>query len=242
MAGSFALAALLYALPIAARTNYEGCTSFTSTVTVRPEPGYGNTYNTVIWYVSDTLEICKGVDCGGGRAPPRSVPGCPIYKGTETVTPEFLDHDPIAPQTADESEDKSSHITAAPTLTTTEAEAEEPETTEAEESEASETTITETTISETSSVVPEESETSTKSETEAKETSVEAPEATTVATKPVHKSNETASLTKGPGETSAKEEATPQPTAIDSDSAGAGVTAKGLTLVAGLIGVLAWVL
>ncbi|KAJ4123045.1 hypothetical protein NW768_010037 [Fusarium equiseti] len=100
MARSIALAALLYALPIAARTNYDGCTSFTSTVTVRPEPGYGNTYEKVMWYVSDTLEICEGVDCGGGRAPPRSVPGCPLYKGTETVTPRFLDSDPMAEETA----------------------------------------------------------------------------------------------------------------------------------------------
>ncbi|KAF4955913.1 hypothetical protein FSARC_11728 [Fusarium sarcochroum] len=237
MARSFALAALLYALPIAAKTDIEGCTSFTSTVTVRPEPGYGNTYNTVIWYVSDTLEICKGVDCGGGRAPPRSVPGCPIYKGTETVTPEFLDHDPMSPKTADASKDKSSQITAAPTLTSTEAEAEETKTSEVEESETSETLVTET-----SSAASEEVETSTKIETEAKETSVEAPEPTTVVTKPAHKSNETVSLTKGPGETSAKEEATPQPTAVDSPSAGSGITAKGLTLVVGLVGVLAWVL
>ncbi|GKU08305.1 siderophore biosynthesis protein [Fusarium langsethiae] len=95
MARSIALAALLYALPIAAKTDIEGCTSFTSTVTVRPEPGYGNTYQKVIWYMSDTLEICEGVDCGGGRAPPKSVPGCPLYKGTETVTPRFLETDPV---------------------------------------------------------------------------------------------------------------------------------------------------
>ena len=83
-----------------AKTDIEGCTSFTSTVTVRPEPGFGNTYETVIWYVPDTLEICKGVDCGGGRAPPRNVPGCPMYSGTETVTPSFLDADPAKPTTA----------------------------------------------------------------------------------------------------------------------------------------------
>ncbi|KAM0231939.1 hypothetical protein ACHAPO_008238 [Fusarium lateritium] len=99
MARSIALAVLLYVLPIAAKTNIEGCTSFTSTVTVRPEPGYGNTYERVMWYVSDTLEICEGVDCGGGRAPPKSVPGCPLYKGTEAVTPRFLESDPMAPAT-----------------------------------------------------------------------------------------------------------------------------------------------
>jgi hypothetical protein len=94
MARSIALAALLYALPIAAKTDIEGCTSFTSTVTVRPEPGYGNTYEKVVYYLEDTLEICEGVDCGGGRAPPKNVPGCPLYKGTETVTPKFLERDP----------------------------------------------------------------------------------------------------------------------------------------------------
>lgn len=86
-----------------AKTDIKGCTSFTSKVTVRPEPGYGNTYDTVIWYVSDTLEICAGVDCGGGRAPPKSVPGCPLYEGTETVTPKFLDEDPMKPTEAPES-------------------------------------------------------------------------------------------------------------------------------------------
>jgi hypothetical protein len=80
-----------------AKTDLAGCTSFTSTVTVRPEPGYGNTYQTVIWFVPDTLEICAGVDCGGGRAPPKTVPGCPAYTGTETVKASFLATNPFAP-------------------------------------------------------------------------------------------------------------------------------------------------
>ncbi|KAJ5018155.1 hypothetical protein K4K57_006220 [Colletotrichum sp. SAR 10_99] len=95
-----------YILPVVAaaglalaKTDIEGCTSITSTVTVRTEIGYGNTYETVIWYVPDTLEICRGVDCGGGRAPPRKVPGCPMYSGTETVTASFLSTDPAAPHT-----------------------------------------------------------------------------------------------------------------------------------------------
>jgi hypothetical protein len=62
---------------------------------VRPEPGYGNTYQSIVWYVPDSLEICQGVDCGGGRAPPKKVPGCPLYEGTETVTPSFLKSDPM---------------------------------------------------------------------------------------------------------------------------------------------------
>ncbi|GKT46227.1 uncharacterized protein ColSpa_06408 [Colletotrichum spaethianum] len=97
---------LRYFLPIVAgtavlaKTDIEGCTSFTSTVTIDPSPGYGNTYETVIWYVPDTLEICKGVDCGGGRAPPRKVPGCPAYSGTETITASFLAANPAAKPTA----------------------------------------------------------------------------------------------------------------------------------------------
>ncbi|KAH9232002.1 hypothetical protein K456DRAFT_54499 [Colletotrichum gloeosporioides 23] len=94
-----------------AKTDIEGCTSFTSTVTVRTEIGYGNTYETVIWYVPDTLEICRGVDCGGGRAPPRKVPGCPMYSGTETVTASFLSTDPAAPV--------STVVTVTPTKTST---------------------------------------------------------------------------------------------------------------------------
>ncbi|KAK1964882.1 hypothetical protein LY78DRAFT_581551 [Colletotrichum sublineola] len=90
----------LAATAVLAKTDLEGCTSFTSTVTVDPSPGYGNTYQTVIWYVPDTLEICRGVDCGGGRAPPRKVPGCPAYSGTDTVTASFLATNPAAKPTA----------------------------------------------------------------------------------------------------------------------------------------------
>lgn len=62
--------------PAAARTDYEGCVS-----TALPA--------TTVWYVPGTGELCEPVDCGGGRAPPKTVPGCPAYKGTETVTPKF---------------------------------------------------------------------------------------------------------------------------------------------------------
>ncbi|EFQ25876.1 uncharacterized protein GLRG_01020 [Colletotrichum graminicola M1.001] len=90
----------LAATAVLAKTDQEGGTSFTSTVTVDPSPGYGNTYETVIWYVPDTLEICRGVDCGGGHAPPRKVPGCPAYSGTDTVTASFLTTNPAAKPTA----------------------------------------------------------------------------------------------------------------------------------------------
>lgn len=39
----------------------------------------------VHWFDPDTGEICDPLDCGGGRAPPKTdVPGCPMYTGTET--------------------------------------------------------------------------------------------------------------------------------------------------------------
>lgn len=37
----------------------------------------------VHWYDPDDGQICDPLDCGGGRAPPKTdVPGCPQYKGT----------------------------------------------------------------------------------------------------------------------------------------------------------------
>lgn len=45
----------------------------------------------MIWFVPETGEICDFPDCGGGRAPPKySVPGCPLYTGTATLTPSYL--------------------------------------------------------------------------------------------------------------------------------------------------------
>ncbi|KAH6842657.1 hypothetical protein B0I37DRAFT_436374 [Chaetomium sp. MPI-CAGE-AT-0009] len=74
-----ALPLLLLAGPAAARTDYEGCVS-----TKLPAA------QSTIWYVPGTGELCEPLDCGGGRAPPKTVPGCPAYKGTETVTPRFF--------------------------------------------------------------------------------------------------------------------------------------------------------
>src|SRR6186713_591948 len=45
------------------------------------------------WFDPDTGEICDPLDCGGGRAPPKTnVPGCPAYTGTElrNTLPSFL--------------------------------------------------------------------------------------------------------------------------------------------------------
>ncbi|KAK4133723.1 hypothetical protein BT67DRAFT_442639 [Trichocladium antarcticum] len=67
---------LLTAGSALARTDIAGCVS--------------TQVGTVLWYVPDTGEICEFVDCGGGRAPAKTtVPGCPLYEGTETVTPRF---------------------------------------------------------------------------------------------------------------------------------------------------------
>ncbi|KAJ5567747.1 hypothetical protein N7535_007053 [Penicillium sp. DV-2018c] len=67
----------------AARTDLEGCVS--STVVI----GYGAS---LLWYVPDTGEICSFLDCGGGRAPPKTnVPGCGGYHGTATVTPDYIE-------------------------------------------------------------------------------------------------------------------------------------------------------
>lgn len=95
-----AFVSLLAFSPLAAlaRTDFSGCTSFTSTVTINPTAHeYGNVYGSVVYYDPDTLEICTVPDCGGGRAPPKTgVPGCPLYSGTATVTPSFLSADPLA--------------------------------------------------------------------------------------------------------------------------------------------------
>jgi len=65
-----------------AKTDLSGCTS-SNTV------AFGGA--SVIWYVPGTGEICAPLDCGGGRAPPKTtVPGCAAYSGTETYSPSYL--------------------------------------------------------------------------------------------------------------------------------------------------------
>ncbi|TGJ84733.1 hypothetical protein E0Z10_g4019 [Xylaria hypoxylon] len=76
------VAAALLAGHAAAKTNIAGCVS-SQTV------AYGGA--SLIWYVPDTGEICEFLDCGGGRAPPKTtVPGCPSYEGTATYSPSYL--------------------------------------------------------------------------------------------------------------------------------------------------------
>lgn len=84
----FALSAL--AATALAKTDISGCTSTNSVVTVSGRNDV-TTYSTVLWYIPDTGEICEVLDCGGGRAPPKTdVPGCGAYKGTETYSPRFM--------------------------------------------------------------------------------------------------------------------------------------------------------
>jgi hypothetical protein len=65
-----------------AKTDYEGCTSSTTVV-------YGGA--SVMYWDPTNGEICQYLDCGGGRAPPKTnVPGCAAYEGTETYSPSYL--------------------------------------------------------------------------------------------------------------------------------------------------------
>ncbi|KAJ5379914.1 uncharacterized protein N7496_002342 [Penicillium cataractarum] len=81
---AFALPVLLGLAGLAtARTDLGGCISSQTT----------NQWHeaSMIWWVPDTGEICDFVDCGGGRAPPKTTqPGCPLYSGTATLTPSYM--------------------------------------------------------------------------------------------------------------------------------------------------------
>ncbi|TID26773.1 hypothetical protein E6O75_ATG01266 [Venturia nashicola] len=76
------LTLLALALTAHARTNLSGCTS-SKTI------AYGGA--SILWYVPGTGEICEALDCGGGRAPPKTtVPGCAAYSGTGTYSPSYI--------------------------------------------------------------------------------------------------------------------------------------------------------
>ncbi|EGX95169.1 siderophore biosynthesis enzyme, putative [Cordyceps militaris CM01] len=79
---------VLAAVPLAlARTDLAGCT-YTDLVI---KPTQQAAYASRLYYVPDTGEVCALLDCGGGRAPPKStVPGCPLYTGTETYQPSYI--------------------------------------------------------------------------------------------------------------------------------------------------------
>jgi len=73
---------LAFAALVSARTDLSGCVS-SETVAFRGA--------SLLWYVPGSGEICDFLDCGGGRAPPKTtVPGCPLYSGTATYSPSYL--------------------------------------------------------------------------------------------------------------------------------------------------------
>ncbi|KAL1629822.1 hypothetical protein SLS56_005218 [Neofusicoccum ribis] len=96
-----------------ARTDLEGCVS-SATV------AYGGA--SLIWYVPGTGEICSFLDCGGGRAPPKTtVPGCGAYSGTATYSPDYLpgygpNATPTSTAAASSTAAPSPSVTAAPSL------------------------------------------------------------------------------------------------------------------------------
>ncbi|KYK55107.1 hypothetical protein DCS_07069 [Drechmeria coniospora] len=87
---------LLLASPVLGRTDLTGCTHYETVV----KPSGMAAYASRVWYVPDTYELCEVLDCGGGRAPPKTtVPGCPQYKGSESYQPKFIDPASIKPDT-----------------------------------------------------------------------------------------------------------------------------------------------
>lgn len=67
---------------VLAHTDLTGCTS----TSVSSPAGAS-----IAWYVPETGEVCDFLDCGGGRAPPKTtVPGCPLYSGTASYSPLYL--------------------------------------------------------------------------------------------------------------------------------------------------------
>ncbi|KAJ4356518.1 uncharacterized protein N0V89_004552 [Didymosphaeria variabile] len=76
----FSLAAI--AATAFAKTDLEGCTS-SQTV------AFGGA--SMIYWDPTNGEICSFLDCGGGRAPPKTtVAGCPGYAGSATYSPDYL--------------------------------------------------------------------------------------------------------------------------------------------------------
>jgi len=76
------LATAAFAAVAFARTDLEGCTS-----TDVSSPAGAS----IAWYVPGTGEVCEILDCGGGRAPPKTtVPGCAAYSGTASYSPSYL--------------------------------------------------------------------------------------------------------------------------------------------------------
>lgn len=81
------IATLGLAATALARTDLSGCTSTSAVYT----DSLNAIYASIQWYDPDSGEVCEFLDCGGGRAPPKTnVPGCAGYRGTETYSPSFI--------------------------------------------------------------------------------------------------------------------------------------------------------
>lgn len=104
------LTTALFAAGTLARTDLEGCVS-SKTI------AYGGA--SLLWYVPGTGEICEFLDCGGGRAPPKTtVPGCDAYKGTATYSPNYLaGYGPNAAPTSSSVVASASSAAASPSVT-----------------------------------------------------------------------------------------------------------------------------
>jgi len=95
------------------RTDIAGCTYVDTVVKPSGEPAFASR----IFYVPGTGEVCAYLDCGGGRAPPKTnVPGCPLYSGTETYSPSFVNLQTLL---GDEAADGTATTTATTTTSTT---------------------------------------------------------------------------------------------------------------------------
>ena len=130
-----------------AKTDIAGCTYIDAVYTPPGRPDI-QPYATRTWYVPDTGEICELLDCGGGRAPPKTdVPGCSNYKGTETYSPRYMPTTTSAAEKEKASDDAE--------------ESDDSDNTDAEEtgsdSDASETESVTTPASSRSGAAPEES-------------------------------------------------------------------------------------
>lgn len=84
---SLAVVLSLAASPALARTDLAGCTYTDLVIQATRQAAYASR----LYYVPGTGEVCDFLDCGGGRAPPKStVPGCPDYTGTGTYQPLYI--------------------------------------------------------------------------------------------------------------------------------------------------------
>lgn len=209
----------LFGTAALAKTDLAGCTYIDGVFT----PDHGPAWATRTWYVPDTGEICAFLDCGGGRAPPKTtVPGCGSYEGTETYSPLFLD---LASITGDGEVVQTSTDEVAEATTTTTTEAEASSTSESGEDVALQTTLPSSLATETSS------ETSSTEAESSAETSAQTSPATTSAPESTHSDHTTA-------QTSTSDIITTTPVLNGGDGEGAaaapGVALFGSTLAAGM--------